>query len=981
MKTIKQTFTSLLILLCISSGMAQQRIPKPSSQNITPRTIYPADDSQQGNENTKTENPTFFEIQAAFNDYWKGKNVQGGKYLENGEEKKAYGWKQFKRWEWYWKQRVGKEGQFPNADVLWNEREKYQQAQYDRNGSPVPPSANWSFYGPTTSGGGYEGIGRLNCIAFHPTDKNTFYVGSPGGGLWKTTDGGSTWTTLTDNIAVLGISDIAIHPTTPDTIYIATGDGDAAHFLFGGGATLNIESIGILKSTNGGSTWSTTGLTWSITSQKVIRRLLIHPTNPQILLAAASDGIWRTTDGGTTWTNVQSSDWFIDIEFNPGNPSTVYATTYDDNGSAEFHRSTNEGLTWTALWVFPSAIRMKIGITAAQVNLVDLLCADTLGGFDALWTSFNNGSNFSLTYSPGFNLFEWDYNGVGSGGQGDYDLAYVINPTNANEVYAGGINTWKSANGGSSWAINNYWTTGQSAPVVHADKHFIRFHPLDSSLLYECNDGGLYVTNDGGINWNDITDGMGISQMYRIGTAQTLSNNVLCGLQDNSTKELYGTWSHAISTGDGMECIIDYTNANIEYTASYYGEIHKTSNAWGSSTIIVNSGGAGVDANGDWVTPYIMHPTNNNTLLVGKTQLYETTNGGNTWTQLGSISGLTGKIISIAYAPSNTNTIYIAGNWEIFKTTNGGSTWSLIGTSSNSMTYIAVDSTNSQRLWITNSGYSAGDKVWYSPNGGSNWYNWSGTLPNVPVNCIVYEPGSNDGLYIGTDVGVYYTNSSLNDWIPYNNGLPNIVVTELEISYSNNKLWAATYGRGLWRSDLATPPTADFTASSSNICVTDCINFFDNSTNSPTTWSWTFTGGVPSSSTASNPTSICYASAGTYPVTLSVSNGNGNDTITVNGYITVNVCTDIAELTVASTFEVYPNPNNGQFTIEFNSVNSTDIQLNIFNMIGESIYSETLLSIQGNYKNLLDLSDLSKGVYTIELISNEGKINRNLIIE
>jgi hypothetical protein len=159
----------------------------------------------------------------------------------------------------------------------------------------------------------------------------------------------------------------------------------------------------------------------------------------------------------------------------------------------------------------------------------------------------------------------------------------------------------------------------------------------------------------------------------------------------------------------------------------------------------------------------------------------------------------------MAYAPSNTSVIYAATATQIFKTINGGTSWTLMATSLTRITYISVDPTNSQRLWITKSAYTATDKVWYSPDGGTTWNNFSGTLPNIPVNCIVYQNSTADGLYIGTDVGVYYRNASMADWIFYNTGLPNVIVNDLEISYINNKLWAGTFGRGLWNSDLYCP--------------------------------------------------------------------------------------------------------------------------------------------------------------------------------
>ena len=769
--------------------------------------------------NVNQQNPNFFEIQKSFNDYWKDKPIEKGK-----------GYKQFKRWEWYWEQRVGKDGQFPASDVNWKEWAKYSASQ--KNSNPVQTmSGNWTFKGPNTSAGGYSGLGRINCIAFHPSLANTFWVGTPAGGLWKTIDGGNTWTTNTDNFPVLGISDIAIDYSNPNTMYIATGDGDAAISLSNGGG--DTKSIGVLKSTDGGATWNTTGLNWNVTSAKLIRRLVMSPIYPQELIAATSDGIWRTLDGGVNWTQVQPG-YFMDAEYKPNNSDTVYASTYDPSGgNAEIYRSTDYGTTWSSVATLSGVVRINLAVTPNSPDLVDALCATSSDyGLAGLWYSANSGASFTqyLTGTCSNNMLNSDYLGAGCGGQGSYDLAYAINPTDVNEIWLGGVNTWRTTDGGTNWNLNNVWSTNQTTafPVVHADKHFIAFHPLTNDV-YECNDGGIYVTSDGGATWTDLTDGMGISQIYRIGTSATIANDVICGLQDNGSKELDGGLWDDRTGGDGMECIIDYTDANIQYGTYVEGQISKTTDGWATDNVIVqNNGTAGtVDEPGAWVTPYIMHPTNNNTLLVGKSQVYQTTNGGSTWSQLGTISGASGNIISMAYAPSNTQVIYIATADQIYKTTNGGGTWTLINTSTERITYITVDPLDPQGIFFTKSGYTAGDKVWYSPDGGTTWSNYSGTLPNIPVNCIVYEDGSNDGLYIGTDVGVYYTDGSMSDWVLFSTGLPNVVVNELEISYNNNKLWAATFGRGLWNSDLF----GTFTGLNDNLISSNQINVFPNPTN------------------------------------------------------------------------------------------------------------------------------------------------------
>ena len=689
-------------------------------------------------------------------------------------------------------------------------------------------SSNWAYSGSNSSAGGYAGIGRLNCIAFHPTHANIFWVGSPAGGLWKTTDGGQTWSTNTDNLPVLGISDIAIDNSNPNIMYVATGDGDRSVSLYNGAG--DTKSMGVLKSIDGGTTWNITGLNWTVTSQKLIRRLIIHPTNSQILIAATSDGIWRTNNGGFTWNKQQTGD-FIDVEFKPSDPNYVYAATYDWSGNSQIFRSTNNGISFSSVYSFSDVIRCDIAVSAASSNLVDVVAVKSDRGLEGLYTSSNSGASFTKYYNANCsnNLLCNKYDASECGGQGQYDLAYAINPNNVNERWLGGINTWKSIDGGANWNLNNFWTSysGYNPNGVqeqHADKHFIAFHPI-TNHIYECNDGGLYASDNGGVSWTDLSNGLGIGQIYRIGTSATQSDNVICGLQDNGSKEVTnGNWDD-VTGGDGMECIIDYTDNDIEYATYVYGLIYKTTDGWNSSQTIVGYDSTGVNEEGAWVTPYLMHPTNNNTLIVGKSQVYETTDGGNSWSQLGNLSSISGDIRSMAYSSSNPQVIYVASFYDLYKTSNGGSSWSLLTSSTEPITSIAVDPINPNKLWYTQSGYNQNNKVQYYD--GSGWTNFTGTLPNVPANCIVYETGSNDGLYLGTDLGIYYRNANMSDWIPFSNNLPNVVVTEIEINYLDNKIWAGTFGRGLWNSPLYVSPPA------------------------PMNWSEDFTNGIPSTWTNS----------------------------------------------------------------------------------------------------------------------------------
>ena len=730
---------------------------------------------------------TFYDYQKAFNSYWEPFNVDNGTYVENGLKKKAVGWKQFKRWEYYMESEINPAtGEFPKRSAT----EVYEEYLKTNSGIKSPRAANWTSLGPTSSAGGYAGVGRINCVAFHPSITSTFWVGTAAGGLWVTTDNGSTWTCLTDNNGVLAVSNIVIPSdfATSNTIYIATGDKD--HW--------DNRSIGVLKSTDGGTTWNTTGLSFTLADGKMVNRMLIDPANNQTLLAATSNGVYKTTNGGTTWNTQLTSTNFIDMEYKPGDFNVLYGST--TNGT--IFTSTNGGGSWTQAFSDANAFRIELAVSPSQPSRVYAIAANSGSGLYGIYQSSNSGTSFLQIFAGTTkNLLGWNADGGDSGGQGWYDLSMAASPANANTVLVGGVNTWRSTNGGMTWAIVNHWW-GDGVPAVHADKHMLNYR--SNGDLFETNDGGVYLSTDNGTSWTDKTNGMVISQMYKLGVSQTVLNENITGLQDNGTKLLSnGSWAD-VKGGDGMECLIDYTNVNIQYGTYVNGQIDRTTNHWVNATPIQPSGAG----SGAWVTPYIIDPGNPQILYAGYADVWKTTNRGNSWTKISTMNA-SDKIRSMAIAPSNTQILFVASPNSIWKTINGGTSWTdITGTlpvSSGSITYIAVKNNDANTLWVTLGGYST-NNVFQSSDGGATWTNLSAGLPQVPAFTIVQNKQSAEvQLYAGTELGVYFKKGAAN-WIPYNTNLPNVKIGELEIYYAaapaNSKLRAATFGRGIWESNV-----------------------------------------------------------------------------------------------------------------------------------------------------------------------------------
>ncbi|MFZ4548793.1 MAG: GEVED domain-containing protein, partial [Bacteroidales bacterium] len=462
----------------------------------------------------------------------------------------------------------------------------------------------------------------------------------------------------------------------------------------------------------------------------------------------------------------------------------------------------NGGTSWTQAFNNANAYRIELAVSANQPTSVYALAENSSSGLYGIYKSTNSGTSYAQVFAgTTTNLLGW-YDGIpgtDDGGQGWYDLSLAVSPSNANTLLVGGINTWRSTNGGTSWALVNHWYGGYGVQAVHADKHSLNYR--SNGDLFECNDGGVYISANNGTSWTDKTNGMVISQMYKLSVSQTVSTDVITGLQDNGTKLISGgTWSD-VKSGDGMECLIDYSNVNIQYGTYVYGQIDRTNDHWATSTAI-EPASAG---NGAWVTPYIIDPTNPLILYAGYADVWKTSNRGTSWTKISTMN-TADKIRSMAIAPSNTQVIYVADQSTIWKTTNGGTSWSTITGSlpvgSGSITYIAVKNDDANTLWVTLGGYSA-TTVYQSINAGASWTNISAGLPQLPVYTIVQnkQSASEVQLYIGTELGVYFKKGSDN-WTAYNTGLPNVQIGELEIYYASNpqqsKLRAATFGRGLW---------------------------------------------------------------------------------------------------------------------------------------------------------------------------------------
>ena len=721
-------------------------------------------------------------------------------YFANRDKGRGSGYKQYKRWEYKMERAVNADGKLQNFSKLtWDVV-----SELNSQNPPVARSSgSWTAMGPinyTNGSSGYNGgLGRVNVIAFHPTNANIIYIGMPAGGVWKTTDGGTTWTPMADVLASIGISGIVVDHTTPNTVYILTGDGDGAQTY----------SIGVLKSTDGGTTWATTGLIWSVASFNRGYKLLMHPTNSSIMFAATTAGILKTTDGWATWSTVQGGS-FRDIEFKPGTPATMYASTV-----STFYRSTNTGTSWSVVSTgLPTGEdRSELGVSPANSNYVYYLAGPAgTNTYKGLYRSTDSGLTFS-TMSTSPNILGYSTTGMDNGSQSWYDLAIAVNPADANNTISGGINLWRSTNGGTSnTCITNWFEPPGAFQYVHADIHELVYNTLNNTL-YCGSDGGISRSTDNGLTWTNISSGLQIMQFYRIAGVEANQNLLVGGTQDNGSNKYTGsTTIQHILGGDGMDCMIDYNTNNNLYYSFQNGGLQRSTDGGSSNTGIQPSGSTGA-----WVTPYGMDASNPSIIYGGYDDVYRSTNMGTSWSNLGS-DGRGAFAVGI----DDPARLYAANGSTLQTSANTGGSWTTISGSlpAITITFIAVDPADADRVWVTFGGFTAGQKVYESVNAGSSWTNISGSLPNSPALSIAYENTGGspmDAIYIGMGVGVYYT-SDVTAWTLCGTGLPNVPIYDLQINHTNNKIRAGTFGRGLWEAALFGAPTCDIL--STNVTTT-----------------------------------------------------------------------------------------------------------------------------------------------------------------
>jgi len=697
------------------------------------------------------------------------------KYYDDVGRERGKGYTPFRRWKYWAERSLDSKGMIITEDLAFYRSQEFV--------SPFERTINTSFTecGPKSAintSTWSSHIGRITAMSVDPNNSNHIVVGSASGGVWRTYDNGATWTPLSDFEPTLWIYSLEISHT------------NSSHYIAG-------TRTGIMYSTDAGTSWNFSTGAYSGASYTVI----MDPNNGLILYAASPFRLMKSTDGGLNWSEIYAGD-FKDIEFQPGNSSVVYAS-----GDGILVKTTDSGSTFNVLsGSFNNIETIMLAVTPSNPNVLYVLQDNSMGGFGGLYKSNDGGVSFVTQADDsclcnnilGSNLMD-------QSGQAPRDMDIVVSPINENEIHVGGIDSYKSTNGGASWIQTTDWVLSDPLPFVHADVDIMIW---ENNNIYYGTDGGLFYSSDNGVSFNDITQGLGIRQFYRIGVSETDLHRTSGGSQDNGTGVIKSGQWYDFMGADGMETYIDHTNADIIYGSIQYGGLYKSIDGGTSVSYTAQTPGDNSDPSctdcGGWVTPLEADHSISETLFQGKLEVFKSTDGAISWNQISNFGDGIKLLEEITVAKSNTNIIYAAYPDQLFKTTNGGASWTDVtpaGITFLNINYISIHPTNPNIVSINLSG--ATERILETTNGGTSWSDISTNLPSIGSYCSIYEGDVNNGIYVGMWDGIYFSDvNSPGSWTKINSNLPNVWVTELEIR--NGFLYVATYGRGLWKAPLAT---------------------------------------------------------------------------------------------------------------------------------------------------------------------------------
>ena len=692
----------------------------------------------------------------------------------------------------------------------------------------------WQELGPGNIGG------RTRALVIHPTETDIMYTAGVAGGVWKSDNAGESWQPLSDLATNLAVTTLSLDPTNPDVIYAGTGEG-----FFNSDA---LRGDGIFKSTDAGVTWEQISSTASNEHFHYTNKVVHSPNDNQRLYAATRSGVQRSNDGGETWENIYvptgTAAGCLDLTVTADEGNDVLLTACGSFLEGGVHRSADNGTTWEAVLDFPEQGRTTLAVAPSDKNIVYALVASVSNfgmhgvykstDMGATWeatVTFDTADDFSklLLSNTVYGLFPQCGYGNDSVyfNQGWYDNIIAVDPVNPDVVWTGGIDLFRSDDGGKSFAPTSiWWFDMDNDQYAHADQHTIVFHPdydgEENKTMFVGNDGGIQRTDntdgdrlnvtqacgttndyqDSLVNWTTLNNGYAVTQFYH-GTVMPDGDAYFGGTQDNGT--LLGEdgglndWQEILG-GDGGWTAVDPSNPDIIFAETTNLSLRKSVDGGETFTPATN----GIKNEGfPFITRFEMAPSDPQTLWIGGSQLWRTKDQADNW--VAGSARLDSSVMSIAISPNSTSAVaagtrlgYIYVNYDA-DNTDGTSQWQATQISSGTVSAIAFDPNNDQTIYATMSSFGV-PHIWKTTDGGQNWSVIDDGLPDIPFTSVVVDPNDSNRVIVGSDLGVFVSTDAGESWMADGSGLANTNIAKLVIK--DKELFAFTHGRSVYKVDM-----------------------------------------------------------------------------------------------------------------------------------------------------------------------------------
>jgi len=721
----------------------------------------------------------------------------------------------------------------------------------------------WTQLGPGNIGG------RTRALLINPTNPMVMYTAGVGGGVWKSTNAGSSWTALGDLLSNIAFCSLAFDTANPDVIYAGTGEG-----FF---ASDNVRGAGIFKTTDGGGNWTFLGGT-STEDFYFVNDIVVSPNDHLRVYAATRTGVWRSTDGGASWTRSLNplvaettvNGGCLDLAIRTDQTSDYLFAACGTFAQSTVYRNINAGdplnvAPWTAVLTDPMLGRTTLAIAPSDQNVIYALASSietgnyslgllavfrsTSSGDEGTWEARVRNTdptklNTVLLSNPVV-AFQSNCNPGGSNSflnQGWYDNIIAVDPADSNRVWAGGVDLFRSDDGGASWGIASYWWAPKTDPhYAHADQHGIVFHPqyngTSNRIMYVTNDGGIFRTDNAGaatakgiaapcdtnntqVIWTSLNNDYGVTQFYH-GLPYPSGVTFVGGTQDNGTlrgaDQTGSSWSQVFG-GDGGYVAVDPTGPDTIYVETTRLSLRRSENG-GQSFQGVTFGISESSNNFLFINPFLMDPGIPQRLWTGGRTMWRTDDAAASWAQANT-GVLGGTVSAIAIAEADSNYV-LAGTGRRFTgdvggfihrtniglTSNAATDWPAAQPRTGFVSWLTFDPNNVNVAYATYSTFG-GTHVWKSTDAGASWAGIDAAgdtgIPDVPVHTIVVDSSNSQTLYVGTDIGVFVSLNGGANWARENTGFANTIVESLAIGSVGNtlNLFAFTHGRGAWRVPL-----------------------------------------------------------------------------------------------------------------------------------------------------------------------------------